>query len=50
MKTDITPEKKNEIYTAMLMERLLKIRQIIAEQGEDNFYIAFSGGKDSTVR
>lgn len=33
----------------ILQDRLQKIRQIISEYGEDNFYIAFSGGKDSTV-
>ena len=49
MKPNITPEKKNEIYTAMLMERLCKIHQIIAEQGEEKFVVSFSGGKDSTV-
>lgn len=31
------------------MDRLQKIRQIINEYGEENFYISFSGGKDSTV-
>ena len=33
----------------MLQDRIQKIQQIIAQYGEDNFYIAFSGGKDSTV-
>lgn len=33
----------------LLQDRLQKIRQIINQYGEDNFYIAFSGGKDSTV-
>ena len=33
----------------ILQDRLQKIRQIISQYGEDNFYISFSGGKDSTV-
>lgn len=33
----------------LLEDRLLKIRQIINKYGEENFYISFSGGKDSTV-
>lgn len=30
-------------------DRLQKIRQIVNKYGMDNFYISFSGGKDSTV-
>lgn len=33
----------------ILFDRLQKIKQIINKYGVDNFYIAFSGGKDSTV-
>lgn len=33
----------------LLQDRIQKIQQIIKKYGEDNFYIAFSGGKDSTV-
>ena len=33
----------------LLMDRLQKIKQILTQYGEDNFYISFSGGKDSTV-
>lgn len=33
----------------LLMDRLQKIRQIINKYGEENFYVSFSGGKDSTV-
>ena len=33
----------------LLQDRLQKIQQIINKYGEDNFYISFSGGKDSTV-
>ena len=33
----------------ILTDRLQKIRAIITNFGEKNFYIAFSGGKDSTV-
>lgn len=31
------------------MDRVQKIRQIIGENGEESFYLSFSGGKDSTV-
>lgn len=33
----------------LLQDRLEKIQQIIRKYGEENFYISFSGGKDSTV-
>ena len=33
----------------LLMDRLQKIKQIINQYGEENFYLSFSGGKDSTV-
>lgn len=33
----------------LLEDRLQKIRQIITKYGEENFYISYSGGKDSTV-
>ena len=33
----------------LLQDRLQKIQQIINKYGENNFYISFSGGKDSTV-
>lgn len=33
----------------LLTDRLQKIRQIIGKYGEENFYLSFSGGKDSTV-
>ena len=33
----------------LLEDRLQKIRQVVDKYGEDNFYISFSGGKDSTV-
>lgn len=33
----------------LLQDRLQKIRQIINQYGQDNFYVSFSGGKDSTV-
>jgi len=40
------PITENEL---ILNDRLTKIRSIIQSYGEDQFYIAFSGGKDSTV-
>lgn len=33
----------------LLQDRIQKIQQIVKQYGEDNFYISFSGGKDSTV-
>lgn len=33
----------------LLADRIQKIQQIIGQYGEENFYISFSGGKDSTV-
>ena len=41
--------EKEWYYMVILQERLAKIRQTIWDYGEDSFYIAFSGGKDSTV-
>ena len=33
----------------LLEDRLTKIRSVVKKYGEENFYISFSGGKDSTV-
>lgn len=33
----------------LLRDRIAKIQQVISKYGEDNFYVSFSGGKDSTV-
>lgn len=33
----------------ILQDRIQKISQIINQYGEENFYLSFSGGKDSTV-
>ena len=33
----------------LLQDRVQKIKQVIEKYGEENFYISFSGGKDSTV-
>lgn len=33
----------------LLFDRLGKIKSVINKYGEDNFYISYSGGKDSTV-
>lgn len=33
----------------LLEDRIQKIRQVIGKYGEENFVVAFSGGKDSTV-
>lgn len=33
----------------ILYDRLIKIRDTILKYGEENFYVSFSGGKDSTA-
>lgn len=33
----------------LLVDRIAKIKSTIEKYGEENFYISFSGGKDSTV-
>lgn len=33
----------------LLQDRLAKIKSTIEKYGEENFYLSFSGGKDSTV-
>lgn len=33
----------------ILQDRIQKIQQVIGKYGEDNFYISYSGGKDSNV-
>lgn len=33
----------------ILQDRIQKIQQIIRQYGEENFYISYSGGKDSTA-
>lgn len=33
----------------ILADRIAKIKSVIEKYGEENFYIAFSGGKDSTI-
>lgn len=33
----------------LLFDRITKIQSVIGKYGEDNFYLSFSGGKDSTV-
>lgn len=38
-----------EDYELTLFDRIEVIKQIINKHGEENFYISFSGGKDSTV-
>ena len=33
----------------LLQDRIQKIQQVIEKYGEENFYVSFSGGKDSVV-
>lgn len=44
--TGITDMTENEF---ILQDRLGVIRDTIRKYGEENFYLSFSGGKDSTV-
>lgn len=39
-------EQDNEL---MLFDRLNVIKDAIKKYGEENFYLSFSGGKDSTI-
>ena len=39
----------NEDYELTLYDRINVIKTTINKYGEDNFYISFSGGKDSTI-
>lgn len=39
----------SEDFELVLYDRLNIIRDTISKYGEDNFYVSFSGGKDSTV-
>jgi len=39
-------KQENEM---LLNDRIMKIQSIVKKYGEENFYISFSGGKDSTV-
>ena len=36
-------------FEFLLFDRITKIQSIMRQYGEENFYISFSGGKDSTV-
>lgn len=42
-------EQEENMNEFLFEDRLQKIRQIIGKYGEENFYLSFSGGKDSTV-
>ena len=33
----------------LLFDRIEKIKSVIGQYGEENFYLSYSGGKDSTV-
>lgn len=45
-KSDEKTMIENEL---LLLDRVLTINEIIEKNGQDNFYLSFSGGKDSTV-
>ena len=38
--------KENEF---LLCDRIAKVKAVVGKYGEENFYISFSGGKDSCV-
>lgn len=40
---------RDEDFELTLFDRLEKIKQVVSQFGEENFYVSFSGGKDSTV-
>lgn len=40
---------KNMDYELLLFDRLNVIKDTINKYGEENFYLSFSGGKDSTI-
>ena len=42
-------DEEEKYYEIILRERVRKIQRVMLDYGEENFYIAFSGGKDSTV-
>ena len=47
---NLTTEREREReYEFLLMDRSQKIQSIVNKYGEENFYVSFSGGKDSTV-
>lgn len=45
----IAVELKKMNNEFLLYDRITKIQQVIRRYGEENFYVSFSGGKDSTV-
>lgn len=45
----MTDKEHGEDYELTLFDRIEVIKSVIAENGEENFYISFSGGKDSMV-
>lgn len=48
---DVVTKEESEVFDNefLLQDRIQKIQQIVNKYGADNFYISFSGGKDSTV-
>ena len=49
MKRSVLPLTFGDNNETLLFDRLEAIKAIVKEYGEDNFYLSFSGGKDSTV-
>ena len=49
MKFDLYSQDDIAENEFLLFDRLEKIKSIINQYGEENFYLSFSGGKDSTV-
>ncbi len=39
----------NKEFEFLLFDRITKIQSVMRQYGEENFYLSFSGGKDSTV-
>lgn len=49
LETNMIPDDKKNDYMWILQNRIFRIFNVITEYGEENFYLSFSGGKDSTV-
>lgn len=45
----VIPKEKQTDYAWILQNRIFRVFNVITEYGEDNFYLSYSGGKDSCV-
>lgn len=49
LETNVIPDEKKNDYAWILQNRIFRIFNVITEYGEENFFLSFSGGKDSVV-